>query len=640
VTSPLSPSQPAPVVLVAVPDLLWSDLPAMPALRSLAASAATGALVVKTAGYSTTCVAGLLAVSAGNRTSGSGSGCSVGRPALASLRESNRRSRFDASVGALGDALRMADITAAATGPATVMLADRRGALPAGAPGSTPDVTGIVLPGLYDVRGPARAAAAAGVDARLRGIIASLPAAARLVVAGTSDGAAGRRHLHVLVIHGPGWPHRALTSPLTGRAPYVQLIDLGPTVLSMLGVPAPSGMVGRPVRVSGAAAPLPGQYVDADRHAQLAPRLALRGTLTWVTFGLLVLTGLIGWNNRRGSAAVHRLARLAAPLAAVSFLVNALPWWRWGRLSFFGLLLAGAALVALVTTGARRRSTAAAVLVPTAFGAAVLVIDQLTGGGLQLSAPLGDDPLTAGRFTGLGNLSFAVLAASALPAAAVLAARFRRPAAVAVAAVVCLVAVVVDVAPALGDDFGGALSLVPAAAVLIALVAGVRLSVWRVLAVAGLTVVVAVGLALGDYSRPASRQTHVGRFAGQVLHGGAGTVLRRKADATLGTFGFNAATVLIVVTALLAWWFRERWPGALRRVPGLGTGVTAAGIAAVVGTVLNDAGTVVAAMVITVVAPVCIGALDPASGLPGRRSPLPPSPDPTAGADRGDPLTA
>jgi hypothetical protein len=231
------------------------------------------------------------------------------------------------------------------------------------------------------------------------------------------------------------------------------------------------------------------------------------------------------------------------------------------------------------------------------FTFVALSADQFTGAHLQLSAPLGDSPLVAGRFSGMGNLDFAVMATSALLVAAIAGARLRPMQAVVVAGAVMLMAVVVDGAPPLGNDIGGVLALVPASLVLVALVAGVKVTKLRVVGVVVATIVVAVGVALVDYSRPATDQTHVGRFVGQVLHGGAGTEVRRKLDASLATFGWTIGTFVVVIGVVLAVIARKRILAALDTVSGGRAVAVAAAVVAVLGVALNDSGIVIAAMV-------------------------------------------
>ena len=134
----------------------------------------------------------------------------------------------------------------------------------------------------------------------------------------------------------------------------------------------------------------------------------------------------------------------------------------------------------------------------------------------------------------------------------------------------------------------------------------------------------AVLVALADYSRPATAQTHVGRFVGQVLHGGAWTEVHRKANAALSTFGWTVGTFVAVI-ALVA--LVLTWPRVLRAVeavPGLRAGATAATATAVLGVCLNDSGIPIAAMAVMVGLSAVYGAVGGRdSGVAGGRPPLP-----------------
>src|SRR5206468_632560 len=102
-------------------------------------------------------------------------------------------------------------------------------------------------------------------------------------------------------------------------------------------------------------------------------------------------------------------------------------------------------------------------------------------------------------------------------------------AAVATVVALGLLAMVVDGAPTLGDDFGGLLALTVGVVMLALLVSGARLTWWKASFAVLAAVVVAAAVALADYARPASVQTHLGRFVGDLLHGRS-DVISRKAD--------------------------------------------------------------------------------------------------------------
>jgi hypothetical protein len=561
------------------------------------------------------------------------------------LRDSNLHTKYKTTIGLLGSALQRAGVVTRAVGyDAAPLLANEEGQLDEISTTYSAAISGddqlgagavvaVLDPHLYylvDPNSAIRATRAAEVDANLAKTLAATPPSATVIVAGISDIATGHAHLHMVAIRGPGWAHTELRSSKAGRAPFVQLIDIAPTILSIEHVAVPSSVVGRPMQQSGGGVPPISKYVDDDRHAFAQRTLGQRTFLTLgITTIVLILLTFLPWRGSRGAA--RWLARVLAPAPALVFVMNGLPWWRWGQ-PIYALLVVGAAVViAGITTLAARRGMGAAVAVPLAFTFVALILDQLTGAHLQFSAPVGDSPIVAGRFSGVGNLDFAEIATSGLLLAGVVGGWLRGRRGVLAAGAIAAVAVVVDGAPPLGNDLGGVFALLPGAIVLTVLVMGARLTWRRVLLAFAATVVVAVLVALADYSRPATSQTHVGRFVGQVLHGGAWTEVHRKANAALSTFGWTVGTfvAVIAIVAVVA-----AWPRALRAVesvPGLRAGAVAAATTAVLGVCLNDSGIPIAAMAVMVGLSAVYGAV---GGRPlavaGGRAPLP-TPEPSAG---------
>lgn len=590
------------VVVIAVPGLLWSDVESMPSLQDLAARSAVGELTVKTAGSVTRCAAGELAVDAGNRTTSATEPCPIDLGALGTIAASNRSSRYAARIGLLGSALRQHGIrTIAVTPDAQPLIADQRGLVSKvvanvsdGLTGGRPAVVSVLLPQLYDASGAARAAARTTVDSAIDADLRFLPPHADVIVAGISDGATGHANLHPVLISGASWPHVELRSA-AGRAPYVQLIDLAPTVLGQFGIPLPSAASGRSIEPTTSAVPPIASYVDDNRHA-VGERTLGQRVLLALGLAVILLMLLAAYGTPAARRPAVWLARLLAPAPALVFVGNAFPWWRWGQLAYAGIVVGMCAGVAVVVSLIATRSRAAAVMSVTAVSLLILITDQVTGGHLQLSAPLGDNPLVAGRFRGVGNLDFAVLATSAVVLAAMVGSRLSKVRGAVAAGLILLAVMAVDGLPRLGDDFGGVLTMVPAAIVVVAGVLKVRVS-WRrvVLAAAG-TAVVAVAVALADYSRSPAKQTHVGRFVGQVLHGGAWTEVHRKADAMFGSFGVTVPTFVAAVAVLLAILRRQLLRAALTGQPGLAPAALGTAVIGVLGTVLNDSGVQVAAV--------------------------------------------
>jgi hypothetical protein len=244
------------------------------------------------------------------------------------------------------------------------------------------------------------------------------------------------------------------------------------------------------------------------------------------------------------------------------------------------------------------------------FGAVVLGLDVLTGSRLQFGSLPGYSPLVAGRFTGFGNIPFAVFASSALIAVGCVAQVVRRERRAFVVAAAGAVAVVLVGAPGWGSDVGGLVSLSAAVVVATMRVADVRLSVVRLAAAAGVAGLAVVSFAAYDLSRPAAERTHLARFVDQLRDGSAATVVGRKAEANLTLLVNSPLTILVVGALLLLGLVLLRPVGGLRRVlalyPGVRAGFAGTTVAALLGFALNDSGIAVPAFAALVAVPLAI----------------------------------
>ena len=204
-----------------------------------------------------------------------------------------------------------------------------------------------------------------------------------------------------------------------------------------------------------------------------------------------------------------------------------------------------------------------ALLVAAAIPLAWLV-DAAAGAPLAFNNPLGMNAVVAGRFYGVSNTAFALVAGALV---VVIAGVWEvlgggRRSALLVTALLGGAALLVDGAPQLGADVGGALTLVPTLAFLAAGLAGLRLSWRRWLAIGAATVLVVGGFAVVDLLRPGG-PTHLGRFARQVADGSAAGVLGRKAYALVGPFVTKpimavALACAVVIVAAALWWGRRQ----------------------------------------------------------------------------------
>lgn len=612
----------AGVLLIGIAGLRWDDVgPDTPALARLAATGAVGALSVKALPRVSCPADGWLTLGAGARAQAFGVArepCGDSLDLQVSDAARNARSRDGASLGALNAAL---GGRLEVSGPGAELAV--AGARPGRGDQPVVLVDGGTLPAAASA--PDRTAALRAADAVVAQAVAARPAAVDLLIVGLSEGTGGDEpQLHVAIATGPSFPRGALTSSSTRRPPYVQLIDVAPTVLDRLAVAAPEVMDGQPWRVSGGAPSVP-QLMDLDRKAgaQLATTVPFIIVFIGAAVALFVLAC---WLRRLRIAEIIALTATAA--LGASYLANLLPWWRAGApllallaivvpLSLAIALLAAKTPVIFALWGSARRAPAQegedhrgsggwdGPGVPAALVcgsvAVVLLGDLLTGAGLQISSVAGYSPLVAGRFAGIGNVAFGVLAAAVLLSTAVLA---RRTAAV---AAVGVVAVAVDGAPPWGSDVGGVLALVPAFFVLATLRTGRRVSIPRLAGATAAGGAVVTAFALADWARPAAQRTHLGRFVQDVADGTAGELLQRKADAVFGLLFLSPVTALLLPLVAAVVYLVARPPAPLRlafaAAPAFRHGLLALGLACLLGFGLNDSGAAIPALALCVAMP-------------------------------------
>jgi hypothetical protein len=622
------------VLVVAVPGLRWGDITAdtTPALHELSRTGALGVLSGKGAGARTCLADAWLTLAAGARAEAFGVPCGeLPRNAERdALRRRNLATREQADPDALVRALELNGGCLAGGGPGAGLAGARGDAPSVTSPSPGPELDCPVLllesPRPLSADDAARARALTEADDLVAAAARARDRDDALLVVGLPLQDA--EQLHVALADGPSFPPGALVSATTRRPPYVQLVDVLPTLIDVLGlrpVEEPvQKVIGEPWRSVGEP-PTVAELVDLDRQAVAHRQVTVPFFVVLVAVQL-VLVPLLLWRRRLRAAELVALTGTAA--TGASYLANLVPWWRsevplLALLAVVTLLAAatGALIFELCTAtrrtegarvddqrkvGARREVGAAAgpAALVCAAVAAVLLVDLVTGARLQISSVAGYSPLVAGRFAGIGNVAFGVLAASSLLATAVLARRAWQ------VVVVGLVVVVVDGAPWWGSDVGGVLALVPGFALLALLVAGRRLTLTRLVAagLAGLAVVIA--FALGDWRRAPQDRTHLGRFVEDLMDGSAGAVLERKAEAVFGLLFANPVTALLplVVAALVLLVARPPAPlaHAFAQTPRWRYGLLALGLTSAVGFAVNDSGAAVPALAVVVALPATV----------------------------------
>ncbi|HWD80512.1 MAG TPA: hypothetical protein VG497_16565 [Kribbella sp.] len=634
------PSPTAKVVVIGVAGLTWHDVQASPALTALVNRANVGSMSVKTAGRRTCPIDGWLTISAGSRAWGTGSeqDCSD-LPAVTGGKVEGWQTYVDrqaehhtgAPIGRLG----ISRDGVCGFGPGgAIAVAKPDGTVADWSPDF--DATKLASPTCQDavIDGGVLPPREGRTEALLKvaDLVAKAQAAGGWVLLTGVGQESMTSHLQTLVALQlpPGDGARWLTSESTRRPGLIQLTDITATVLR--GQAASVDPAGE-----AKAGPLGGSeiYPTGDVHTDAAaviddrldtnqrfeqPRPMLKAVAATLAAALVLS---LGWFLLRRSSRWARRTAIFALLTQAGFFIavflsTATVWWRWPSpgLALYGVTIgismASAALSLLFLKRYAYLGLSLAVYL-------VLVVDAVLGTPMQLGSMFADGPVIGGRFYGFGNSTFAALAVAALVlagwAAQQLLDRSRALAALAVLAVGGI-AIVVDGTPGWGTDFGGILGLAPAVFLMAWMTWRGTVS-WRALlgvAVGGVLLVSVV--AYLDYLRPPEQRSHFGAFAARVIEGDVGDVLVRKLQAALAVFHSPAGWVLLValVLCMLATVLPERVPFASYRTfyfsrPMIRPTLVALTVCAVAGSLLNDVGIIVAAIMAGFAVPMLVAHL-------------------------------
>lgn len=448
-----------------------------------------------------------------------------------------------------------------------------------------------------------------------------------MVVSVASPGRTFR--LTPLVVVGPGVPEGYVVSPSTKRVGLVALTDVAPTILDMLGEDVPATMPGRPVRYQAG-------EVDRSMLAELDDGTLLRErtyyslAVWYIVFQAVtcLLAAFIisrrGARKPRGTPVLRGMVLAAAALPLATFLFLLVPGWS-GVDPPVAYLITIAITVAVSLLASRARRTPLSPLT-WILGAtlAVIAIDAATGTWLHVNSWLGYSLHSAGRFYGIPNTTFAVLAACGILLACIHVRYSPRPTEALFTATLLLAGlVIVDGAPGMGGDVGGIVTLVPIFGLLLFALSGRRLTT-RTLAVVGAATALALGAATAvDLARPAESRTHLGRFASDLFDNGLSeltTTFLRKQDANFRILQASIWTWMIPIVAFFLLYvlaYERQWSSLLPRGSAVRAGVVAVIAGSLLGFLANDSGPIVIALFFAYLAPfLTLLALDEKWGRP------------------------
>ncbi|MGO4340364.1 hypothetical protein [Pedococcus sp. 2YAF34] len=663
---------PNPVILVGTGGLTWSDVDAKatPALWSLLRDGSTAALSVRSVFTNTCPIDGWLSLSAGDRAAAAGTGKGGNRtttdpcppvptvdsgvvPGWDHYVKAADAKRFGSHLGTLGETLASNGQCVQAVGPgAGVGAAYSSGAVPRYAAYDASQLTGelsrcrVTLVDVGSLRDPAdlppgepqvagagsgssagsRADQAAVIDKRISEVLKAAPSGSDVVVASLSDAGSSER-LRLVAAKGPHFGSGTLDSKSTKQPGLVQAADLTVTLLHAAAVPVPSGLGGSPLYRG-----------EADDNSESAARDRLRGLIDFdeashevhalvppffngvvYTQIAIYLFAAIVWRRDFGSTdlrlrllrIVRRVAVVAATVPAATFLANLVPWWRApvpmlaivGSVGLFVAVLS--AIAFLGPWGGRLTGPLAAVSLATLL---VLGIDIILGGRLQISSLMGLQPVVGGRFYGMGNVTFALFATSAILlciAASGYYVKRGQPRRAALAVLVIgLAAVVVDGSPVWGADGGGPPALLPALAYLVLAILGIRVTWRRGAIIAGVTVGLFLLVGFLDSLRPTDDQSHLGRFFESLFTGGAWDIVVRKLEQNITILFGNYRLALLVPIALVfviyilarpTSWGSRALERSYEACPTLRPGLIALLVMLTIGFAINDSGVAIPA---------------------------------------------
>lgn len=455
-------------------------------------------------------------------------------------------------------------------------------------------------------------------DDLLRALVARTDPALDAVLVVSPVAPSDAPELAVALLRAPGAWSGLLRSSTTRRDGYVQLADIAPSVLRLLGEPAPDEIEGRPFDVRPAhgrdrTALLAGEAEAAqfrdDLMVVVVP-VVIGGLAVLLAAALLALRGQLSWRTPLRVGALTGLGVVPATFTAsrLSFLEG----------SIAGYLAVTAALALVVGGGlwaADRRWPGIGPLAGTAVIVALFTVDVLIGAPLQVNAVFGYSVAVAGRFAGLGNLAFALFSAASVLLAVLIVDRFGRRA-LPWATGLLVAVVLLEGLPMLGADVGGVLSMVPAFGITALLLAGRVPRLRHVAALAATAGAAVLAFAFLDLARPAGSQTHLARLAEHLLDARWGPFsdsLTRRFQASFGAAELAAWALVITLGVAVGLYVVLVARGRIDPDFSVARehGPTAAGIAgllvlAAVGLVANDSSIAVPSTMLIVAVPVLV----------------------------------
>ena len=401
--------------------------------------------------------------------------------------------------------------------------------------------------------------------------------------------------LTLAAVRAPGFGTGLLESSTSQRAGYVNLVDVAPTILDLLGIDRPSAMEGRPMENVSSDATFAARvddFADANEDSIFADEQS--GIAKGVVFGfgaaLAIATAAFADRQPRWRAILAFGALTLVGLLVATYLAQPFHFARNGGATAYWFFVAGVAVVAAIVdtlVGRRLGRHIDALLVALGTLVALHIVDLVLGSPLALDAVFGYSANTDWRIGGIGDFAFAQLSAAAILFAGLLVWRLPGRESTRVAIGVLAATLIVIGAPMFGNDFAG----------LVVVAVAFGLMAWQLLGrrLRGIPTTVAIVTVLAV----AILVALVGNGAGTAL-----SEVRRTTSLNLPFFDHSALVGMVfVVAALLVYlWYVPPRPlqAVVSEVDTVRPMMLAYVIVMVTGFVMNDPGVSIPGMMAVV----------------------------------------
>lgn len=467
--------------------------------------------------------------------------------------------------------------------------------------------------------------AIAKVDALVRLASESLADDAVLIVLSTGQvkPTIGPSGYGPIIVRGVGVESGMLASSSTHRAGLVTDLDVSATVLSILGVDRPLGVLGNPATVESSGEALDERVaylqqlndtavaVDTVRPSVQSAYIAITVLVLMVCAALLrpMQRALVGWGGTAarvfGTVIVLLLGMPAAATLMYLFVRRPDSAVAVGALfaaSTFAVWL-GAHLIA------RRWGSAWALAAMGLLSAGALLLDQVFGAPLSFSGLFSYSPLLGARYYGLGNEGASVIVGGGLAGLALLIDALRDHPMIGTLrrwgpAVLGVLVVFISAAPFMGANIGVIAWGTVAFGILWLQLNGHRVTWKTVLGMLGVVAAVVIGFSLYESLVGSGAQTHLGRAWETAGTGGVAelwTIVVRKAETNWRVLRATNWSILMIAILIFLGFMRWKPHGVfaetLEAYPAFAVAMTAALWGSVVGYFTEDSGIVIPALV-------------------------------------------